>query len=448
MNLGGLTPDKAPPLEAPLTLFLLLPVFLVVTGALLIFNGDQLLLSRWTPTTLAVTHFLALGTLAPVMCGSLLQVSPVLLGAPYPQARRVAKVTALGLGLGALGIGLGLLWSSTWLLVSGAAAIVAGLGVFLVASYRALAPLPARSPAGLAVRLALLALATAITLGIMLALGRADVIALSDRLALVDVHAGWGLAGWIGLLLAGIGMEIVPMFYVAPAFPRRARIWIPLATFALLVLLTSGGLVQDSTLRTVAIAGLFLFYAGYNLAAFRLEQRRRRPQRDANLWLWQGSHLGVICAAAAWMLQQSVVLVGILLFGSALAFMIGAVTKIVPFISWLDLQQQRIASGNHRVKLPHMQALLPPHRSSAIAVSLLGAVLMVLAGHLATALVSLGGAFLLTCGLLVAYALYRSMALRSDIAHQLHQPEVAPGTANVQGMVHGGHPAKKPPHAA
>ena len=38
--------------------------------------------SRWAPAALATTHFLVLGALAPVMCGALLQMSPVLLGAP------------------------------------------------------------------------------------------------------------------------------------------------------------------------------------------------------------------------------------------------------------------------------------------------------------------------------------------------------------------------------
>ena len=67
MNLGGLSPDKAPPVEAPLTLFYLLPFFLVLAGVLLASQGDQLLASRWTPAALAATHFLVLGALAPVL---------------------------------------------------------------------------------------------------------------------------------------------------------------------------------------------------------------------------------------------------------------------------------------------------------------------------------------------------------------------------------------------
>jgi hypothetical protein len=74
MNLGGLSPDKSPPVEAPLTLFYLLPVFLVLAGITLAWYGDQVLASRWTPAALGVTHFLVLGALAPVMCGALLQI--------------------------------------------------------------------------------------------------------------------------------------------------------------------------------------------------------------------------------------------------------------------------------------------------------------------------------------------------------------------------------------
>ena len=85
MNLGGLSPDKAPPVDAPLGLFYLMPPFLALAGLVVAWQGDQVLLSRWTPAALAVTHFLVLGALAPVMCGALLQISPVLFGTPFPR---------------------------------------------------------------------------------------------------------------------------------------------------------------------------------------------------------------------------------------------------------------------------------------------------------------------------------------------------------------------------
>lgn len=90
MDLSGLSPDKAPPVEAPLALFYLMPLFIGLAGMVLLWQGDQVLASRWAPATLAATHFIVLGALAPVMCGALLQISPVLLGAPFPRAPHCA----------------------------------------------------------------------------------------------------------------------------------------------------------------------------------------------------------------------------------------------------------------------------------------------------------------------------------------------------------------------
>ena len=157
MNLAGLAPDKAPPVEAPLVLFHLMPLFLGLAGLVLAWQGDLVLASRWTPAALAVTHLIVLGALAPVMCGALLQISPVLLGAPYPGVRLVARLTAAGLGLGSVLLGSGFLFSFPRLLLTGGVVVATALAVFLVGSYRALAKAAGRSEALWAVRLAVTA---------------------------------------------------------------------------------------------------------------------------------------------------------------------------------------------------------------------------------------------------------------------------------------------------
>lgn len=422
MNLGGLSPEKAPPVEAPLTLFYLMPLFLVLAGMLLTCYGGQVLESRWTPAALAATHFLVLGALAPVMCGSLLQISPVLLGAPFPLAQLVAALTATGLGLGGLAIGLGFLFSLSELLLLGAIAVCAGLAVFLIASYRALAALRSRSATLWTVRLAVVSLAVTIVLGVMLALARSGWVVLDNHLHWVHTHVAWGLAGWVGLLLAGIGMEVIPMFYVSPAFPRLAKRMIPPVIFGLLILLALFGLFPGQPPVRHFVAALFATHLAYNLTALYVEGRRRRPQRDANLWLWQISHAAVLAAGAAWLIGAPDALLGVLLLGSALTFVVGTLTKVVPFLSWLDLQQRRIRSGKHRVKLPHMQTLLPAARANAIASTLVGAIVLALAGMLAAPLAQTGGVLLQLCGVLLAWALFKAARLRQAIRSQFEGP--------------------------
>lgn len=425
MNLGGLSPDKAPPVEAPLTLFYLMPLFLGLAGLVLAWQGDQVLASRWAPAALATTHFLVLGALAPVMCGALLQMSPVLLGAPYPRVRLVARLTAAGLGLGGVLIGGGFLFTRSGLLLSGGFVAIAGLLVFLAGSYRALSAASGRRETLWAVRLAALALAVTIALGLTLAMVRYGWLELPQHLRWIDMHVAWGLAGWVGLLLAGVGMEIIPLFYISPAFAGGLKRSLPFAVSVLLLLaLGLPGLAAplSQTLWQGLVAALFVAHLLYNANALYVERRRQRPRRDANLWLWQLSHVAVFAAFFAWVLDASNSLVGVLLLGGALSFVIGSLMKILPFLTWLDLQQRRVAGGHMQVSLPRLRALLPEGLANAVALMLGAAIGTTLSGALVPFLTTLGGILLMACAALLAYALARAAMIRRGVIAQFTLP--------------------------
>ena len=61
--------DKAPPFAAPLRFFLTAPFFALLAGLLLVWEGPSLLVSRWTPGTLAATHLLTIGFMLQIMLG-------------------------------------------------------------------------------------------------------------------------------------------------------------------------------------------------------------------------------------------------------------------------------------------------------------------------------------------------------------------------------------------
>ena len=83
----GLAYEDTPPLSAPLRFFLTAPVFGLIAGLVLIFDGE-LLGSRWTPGALAVVHLIAAGFMLQVMLGALLQILPVVAGAAFPAPLR------------------------------------------------------------------------------------------------------------------------------------------------------------------------------------------------------------------------------------------------------------------------------------------------------------------------------------------------------------------------
>ena len=420
MDLSGLSPDKAPPVEAPLALFYLMPLFIGLAGMVLLWQGDQVLASRWAPATLAATHFIVLGALAPVMCGALLQISPVLLGAPFPRVRLIALLTATGLGVGSLLIGSGFLTGLPVLLVAAGVAAASGLAVFLVAAQLVLRGAGGRMETRWAVRLATAALGVTLLLGLSLAAARMGWLHLPQHLLLVDTHVAWGLGGWVGLLLAGIGMEIIPLFYIAPAFSRWIKRTLPIAVFAILIGLTALALQTSASmalLKTLMLA-LFVAHLVYNLAALAVQRRRQRPQRDANLWLWQLSHVGVLAAFVAWLVGYSPSQVGVLLLGAALSFVVGSMLKIVPFLSWLDLQQRRIAGRHVKVTLPRLRALLPTRTANAVGLTLAAAIVAVAAAPLAPLLTRVGGLLLVVCAVLLGYALASAARQRHAVIRQ------------------------------
>ena len=95
----GLSYDDTPPFSAPVRFFLTAPLFGVVAGLTLLFGGE-ILVSRWTPGALAITHLFAAGFMLQVMLGALLQVMPVVAGASMPAPLRIAGVTHVAMTLG------------------------------------------------------------------------------------------------------------------------------------------------------------------------------------------------------------------------------------------------------------------------------------------------------------------------------------------------------------
>lgn len=357
--------DKAPPFAAPLRFFLTAPLFSLAAGLLLLFVGPDLLASRWTPGLLAATHLITVGFMLMVMLGALIQILPVVAGANLDSPLAVARWLHAGLSAGALLLAAGFLFGQGALL--GAAALILGLGVaaFLVASGRALAGVPSTSPTIRGLKLALIGLAGAVGLGAWLALAIASGWAVPLPSA-ADLHAGWALGAWAGILLAALAYVVVPMFQLTPGYPARPSWWFP---GVMLGLMLAWGLAvwldapQGIRLAQAlsAVAGI-----GFALLTLRLQQQRRRARSDVTYRYWQ---LGLASAvfALAMALTATVwpaladragwsILAGILLLvGGFMSFIIGMLYKIVPFLAWMHLRNR----GSARSPVPNMNKLLP-----------------------------------------------------------------------------------------
>ena len=82
--------DQSPPIAAPFRFFLTAPVFGILAGLLLLWEGPDMLAARWTPGVLALTHLMTIGFMLQVMLGALIQILPVVAGANLTQPIRLA----------------------------------------------------------------------------------------------------------------------------------------------------------------------------------------------------------------------------------------------------------------------------------------------------------------------------------------------------------------------
>jgi hypothetical protein len=362
MNGTGLAYDDTPPFAAPLRFFLTAPLFGLAAGVVLVVEGDALG-SRWTPAALALVHLLTTGVMLQVMTGALLQILPVVAGAPLPAVRGVANLTHLGLGGGAAALSWGLGRSDPLAMLTGATLLGAGLLVFLVAALLGLRHAPvaqghSRTPRDL--RLALAGLLVTAILGVLLTLVLALGVELPlPLLALADLHAGWGWMGWGGALLAATSWVVVPMFQITPAYPAvLSTFWVPGVGAALLLWSLALGLnIAPGVLTGMALLGvLALLFACTTL---RLQARSRRSIPDASFLAFRDAMLSMmagVAAVAATPFSAAPlwpVLAGVLILHGGFVGVISAMLyKIVPFLAWLHLTQAGL-------KAPNMKKLLP-----------------------------------------------------------------------------------------
>lgn len=426
LNTAGLSLEQAPPIEVPFGFFLLAPLFVFLAGAALVWQGDLVLLSRWSAPALAVTHLLTLGFLTQVMCGALFQMLPVLAGSAVPAAVWIGRFAQAGLALGCLALSWGLYAGGRSWLMLGGTALGVGIGIFVIGAGIAMVRARGVPDTLRGMRLALFGLVMTLLLGLMLLGGLlgARIPRFTDW---VDLHLSWGLLGWMGMLIMAVGYQVVPMFHVTPAYPARLRrAAAPVAAAALVVatVLVGAGRADLSTwVLSVTILTLVVFAA----TTLWLQSRRERPRLDTTLLYWRISMGLAMVSAMIWLLRGPSEVLGVLvLIGIGVGLPTGMLLKIMPFLSWFHLQHRQLAMRRFDVRLPHMQVFVPDGLARVqLGVFSTMLVLLTLAAGLAgqgwaDGLARAGGvALMLTAGLLSwlqwsGYRVYRRIRRQLD----------------------------------
>jgi hypothetical protein len=395
--------DRMPALWVPLRAFLIAPFLGAAGGLVLALGGDAVFASRWTTSLLAGTHLITLGFITLAMMGAIVQVLPVVTGVPVPGSSWIAPLSQLSVAGGVVAMAWGLSAGLVPLERVGTILLGGGIGLFipvaLVAAWKT-----RRNPTGRAMGLAVLSLVAVAGLGVFLLAGHAGWVAL--RRDLTDIHAAWALGGWVGLLVMGVSFQVVPLFQVTPPYPRIIQDYLPSVGFLALVAWTVGRLNRWPLVANTGITALALSLGAYAVTTLWLQNNRRRKIRDVTTDAWRtgmGSLAlaGIITIAAVAGLidlarQEVALAFGVLVVvGFAVSVIEGMLYKIVPFLSWLHLQNvltSRDLVG--QVKIRNMRQLLPvkgPRRQFATHVAAL-ALLLVAAwlGGIWTRLAGLG----------------------------------------------------------
>ena len=357
--------DQAPPISVPYRFFLAAPWFGVLAGLLLAWSGGDVLVSRWTPEVLALTHLVGAGFMLQAMSGALFQFIPVTVGGNVWRPRLVANVVHPLLVVAALLLVAGLLFSSPAYLTAAVPLFLLGTGGLVAAVAVALWRTPATGMTLWSMRMAIGGLAVTVLLGSLLAEALARGLDL-PVIDLTNVHLAWALGGWALMLLAGVSYHVVPMFQLTRPYP----LWFTRSFGPLLLLLLcawSSRLLFDDDRWVTAIAlPLLLVFSAYAITTLWLQYTRRRKVDDATSLYFRVSMvsmLGFALAGAVVRLHpefgddpRSIVWLGVLVFdGVFVSAITGMMYKITPFLNWLHLQRL----GAPISAVPNMKKMIP-----------------------------------------------------------------------------------------
>lgn len=344
----------------PLRFLLAAPWFGVLAALALLAAGASTFESRWSTSALGATHLLTLGYLGMAMAGSMLQLIPVVTGIALPLSRAAGAIAWSALAAGAVLLAAALGLNATPLFMPAALLLTLAFSILGGAIAGALVR-PASSaamPMVRGMRLAGGGLFVTVVLGVVLAFSLGGVLA-APVFMLANLHAAWGLLGWVAMLIVGVAFQVIPMFQSSRIYPLVVTRWAPCTLAALLAMWSVAWAVGHASAQ--AAAGLLgAFLAAFAVFSARLLATRKHKQADATTLYWRLSLASLATACALYLLPdspQAQLLVGVVFIGG---FGMGAVNgmlyKIVPFLLWYHLQQDPNAAKG---AVPPIRLILP-----------------------------------------------------------------------------------------
>lgn len=337
----GLSLDQAPPVSVPFRFFLTAPLFGILIGLVFLFFPFDLIANRYSPVAIGLTHLFTLGILSMIIFGAMQQMMPVLAGAVIKKPVLFANVVHIGLTLGTLLFSASFIFEMKFLLHGALACLGIAFLTFFVIAIKLLLEVKYLTSTVNAMKLFSFAGLITGVLGFIIVVAHMTDDIGTYHYAFVNSHIAFGLIGFAVLLIMGVAFQVIPMFYVAKAFPKMIQDRWPLFVFALLFVISGlFFLGADIYIIKLLIAVLLIVFSAYGIDSL---NNRKRPVFDVTLWYWKLSLYMFIISMLNWMFvpQDSAFLLAILFgFGFLYSLLQGMVYKIIPFLAWFHLSSK------------------------------------------------------------------------------------------------------------
>ena len=363
MNFTGLSLDQAPPISAPVRFFLTAPLFGILAALFIFLSDADVLSSRYALESIALTHLFTIGFIAMVMLGALQQMLPVLAGVSIPKAALVANSSHLLIVTGLLGMVGGLLF--TLKIPIFIATLLLGLGfmILLVGIFLAIKKVEFLTATIRGMRWALFFAVVVVFLGMHLLSSYGTGVSSELHLIFANIHLLFAVFGFAGVLIMGVSFQVIPMFYVTPAFKELYQKWLVVAVVVTLMLWSLLGFMAED-LVWIAKVILVVLFGLFGYLIIKKMGERKRPIADITVYYWRLSGAMLIAGmllwlASEWIDQDLSVMVAILVGGGfVMSVMIGMLYKIIPFLVWFHL------NGMGYMSIPSMGEMV--HKKMAL----------------------------------------------------------------------------------
>jgi len=344
-NQAGLSLDQAPPIAVVFRFFLMGALFGITAGFSLFFYQVSIF-DATTTAAITFTHLLTLGVMLNFMFAALFQMLPVIAGVKITSPTPTANLLLSLFTLGVISLLLGFNFPTiSWFFPL--AILLLGFSIFISMSpiLINLLTLKHHTSSSKGMTLSLFSLFFVLLLAFYLLLTLMGTIDGSYYLQIKTAHYSFGLFGWIALLILSISFQVIEMFYVTPAYPKRVSHDFPIVLFILLICSTLIAFIFPE-LWTTTHALIVILLSTYASVTLKRLTQRKRPLTDATVWFWRLGLGSLLLSMLTLILQNFTELsllkpLNYIFFASfALSIVFAMFYKIIPFLTWFHLNSQ------------------------------------------------------------------------------------------------------------